>query len=77
MSFKEVDLDYRPFSVKYGRPRADLPIDKIMELHSKGYSYRDIVGELAKMGIETSKDTVNRRINSYLMSEYNRREVKK
>lgn len=66
MSFKEVDLDDRPFSVKYGRPRADLPMDRIIELHGKGYSCRDIVEELVKIGIETSKDTVNRRINSYL-----------
>ena len=65
MSFKESDLDDNPFAVKYGRPRADLPMDMIMDLHSKGYSCRYIVGELAKMGIKTSKDTVNRRINIF------------
>lgn len=64
--FGETTTESHEFSVQYGRPKADLPMDKIMELHGKGYSCRYIVGELAKMGIQTSKDTVNRRINSYL-----------
>ena len=65
MGFREADLEDRPFSVKYGRPKVDLPMDVIMELYSKGYHYREIVVELAKIGIKTSKDTVNRRIKSY------------
>jgi hypothetical protein len=59
--FNEDNVDHE-FSVQYGRPKAVLPIDKIMELHGRGYSCRDIVDELAKMGIKTSKDTINRRI---------------
>jgi len=42
--------------------KSSVPIDKIMELHKKGYSCRGIVRELAKIGVVTSKDTVNRRI---------------
>ena len=45
--------------------KSSLPIDKIMELHKKGYSCRGIVRELSKMGVVTSKDSVNRRINDY------------
>jgi len=58
---RQVDVTFdHPFAARYGRPRANLPIDKIMELHKNGYSCRGIVRELAKMGITTSKDTVNR-----------------
>jgi len=47
---------------EYGRPRADLPMDLILELVGQGYSCRQIVKQLAKMGYVTSKTTVNRRI---------------
>ena len=52
------------FIVTYGRPAADLPVALIKDLHKKGYSCRQIVAELAKIGIVTSKDTVNRRIKN-------------
>ena len=58
---RQVDVIFdHPFAARYGSPRANLPIDKIMELHKKGYSCRAIVRELVKMGVATSKDTVNR-----------------
>jgi len=47
---------------KYGRHRADLPMDLIMRLVGQGYSCRQIVKELAKIGCVVSKTTVNRRI---------------
>ena len=63
MTFREADLQHtHPLHVKCGQPKLDLPIDKIVVLHKKGYGSRRIVRELAKMGIEVSKDTINRRI---------------
>jgi len=60
--FREAIIGNHEFSVKYGRPKADLPLDKILELSSQGYSCRAIAKELEKQGIKTSKDTVNRLI---------------
>jgi hypothetical protein len=60
--FREAIIGNHEFAVKYGRPKADLPIDKILELSSKGDSCRDIAKKLGKLGIKTSKDTVNRLI---------------
>ena len=61
-NFREVMIWDHEFAVKYGRPKTDLPLDKILELSRRGYSCRDIVRELGKLGIKTSKDTVNRLI---------------
>ena len=61
-TFSDAIIGNHEFAVKYGRPKADLPLDKILELSSQGYSCRGIVKELAKQGIKTSKDTVNRLI---------------
>ena len=66
MSFKEVYLEDNPFSVRYGRPRTELPMDTVMDLHNKGWTCRDIAKELGKRGIQTSKDTVSRRIHDWL-----------
>jgi len=52
----------RERQTKYGRPKADLPLAKILDLNSQGYSCRRIVKELRDLGIKTSKDTVNRLI---------------
>ena len=60
--FRDAIIGEHEFAVKYGRPKADLPLDKILELSSQGYSCRAIVKELGKLGIKTSKDTVNRLI---------------
>lgn len=62
MSFRDATIEEHEFAVKYGRPKADLPLDKILDLSSKGYSCRYIAKELGKLGIKTSKDTVNRLI---------------
>lgn len=60
--FREATIEEHEFAAKYGRPKADLPLDKILELSSQGYSCRGIAKELEKLGIKTSKDTVNRLI---------------
>jgi len=60
--FKEAILGQHEFAVKYGRPRADLPMDLILELARQGYSCRQIAAELALMGYVTSKTTISRRI---------------
>ena len=61
-NFCEVVTESRKWAPNPGRPKADLPLAKILELHSQGYSCRGIVKELQKLGIRTSKDTVNRLI---------------
>lgn len=61
-SFRDAIIGEHEFAVKYGRPKADLPLDKIFELSGQGYSCRAIAKELGKLGIKTSKDTVNRLI---------------
>lgn len=61
-NFYEVVTESRKWAPKYGRPKVDLPLAKILELHSQGYSCRRIVKELWKVGIKTSKSTVNRLI---------------
>ena len=60
--FRETIIEEHEFAVKYGRPKADVPLDKILELSSQGYSCRAIAKELRKLDIKTSKDTVNRLI---------------
>ena len=60
--FREATIEKHEFAVKYGRPKTDLPLDKILELSSQGHSCRYIAKELGKLGIKTSKDTVNRLI---------------
>jgi intein-encoded DNA endonuclease-like protein len=62
--FSEVVTNARKWAPKYGRPNADLPLDKILELHSQAYSYRGIVKELARLGIKTSKSTIGRLIRT-------------
>ncbi len=51
------------YGIKYGRPKSELPQDKIRELANKGYSCRGIVKELSKIGIRTSKSTIARILN--------------
>lgn len=63
--FRDAIIEEHEFAVKYGRPKADLPLDKILELSSQGHSCRYIVKELKKLGITTSKDTVNRLIRKF------------
>lgn len=60
--FAEIQIEEHEFAVKYGRPKSDLPLDKILELSNQCYSCRAIVKELERFGIKTSKDTVNRLI---------------
>ena len=62
--FREAIIGDHEFAVKYGRPKTDLPVAKILELSSQGHSCRYIVNELGKLGIKTSKDTVNRLIRN-------------
>ena len=60
--FREATIEDHEWAAKLGRPKADLPLDKILELSNQGYSCRAIVKELNRLGIKTSKDTVNRLI---------------
>ena len=67
MSFREADKESEtkekpPYAVEYGRPKLQLPLEDIIKLRKQGMSLRDMVTELRKRGIKTSKDTIQRRL---------------
>ena len=49
---------------KRGRPRLELPLDEIKELHNQGLTYREIADEFNQRGYKVSKSTIGNKINS-------------